>query len=246
MKYISKLIARIPDLVKSSSKVSLARTSEWVDSQIAIRLASEVDCEEARSECSNEGTTDGYQYRARSGRNLVIEYLLSNRLRRNDRTPLAETNEEGSEFEDGVCFAIDCEYCGPQSSEEQLLARIEGTYRLQFRTGFQRGESERRLAEDTGGIGNSQSGNTSWIEQEREGEGDCLPERTKKRRDKFTSGWEKLCSHVQSSTRRLSSLLLRKKPNSFLSQNAEFDAVAEQPPMYDTLNEATAISQGRR
>lgn len=112
---ISQLLERF----SNSSKASLARTADWINSQAVSGNFSEPSGSSCNDDDARDNPTSRVQQTGQSaGSNLRIDHLLNSTYRSTNVTPVVGANEE-----EGMCFVMGCQICESQTPAEQILAR---------------------------------------------------------------------------------------------------------------------------
>lgn len=115
-------ISHLLERFSNSSKASLARTADWVNSQ----AVSGNFPEQSGSSCNDDddarhNQTSRVQQTGKSaGSNLRTDHLLNSTYRSTNVTPVVGANEDE---EEGMCFLMGCKICETQTPAEQILAR---------------------------------------------------------------------------------------------------------------------------
>lgn len=112
-------ISHLLERFSNSSKASLARTADWINSQAVSGNFSEP----SESSCNDDDTRDNPTSRAQqtgqsAGSNPRIDHLLNSTYRSTNVTPVVSANED-----EGMCFVMGCQICETQTPAEQILAR---------------------------------------------------------------------------------------------------------------------------
>lgn len=115
-------ISHLLERFSNSSKASLARTADWVNSQAVFGNFSErsgSSCNDDDDDARHNQTSRVQQTGKSAGSNLRIDHLLNSTYRSTNVTPVVGANEE----EEGMCFLMGCQICETQTPAEQILAR---------------------------------------------------------------------------------------------------------------------------
>lgn len=123
-------ISHLLERFSNPSKASLARTSDWINSQAISGNFSEYSgssCNDDDPPDNPTSTSRGQQTGQSAGSNLRIDHLLNSTYRSTNVTPVVGANEE-----EGICFVMSCQICETQTPAEQILARNQNLCSLRI------------------------------------------------------------------------------------------------------------------
>lgn len=154
MNFISHLLDRL----SNSSKVSSARTADWINSQAIVGTSSESPsasfCNDYDDHaCDNPTLWDRQTRQGNSGSNLQVDNLLNSTYSTTNMPAGAVAN--GRMLEEGLCFDMGCQVCETPTPAEQILARNQNLCGLRIMLEYAGDGEEEALSsagsDDTGG-----------------------------------------------------------------------------------------------